>query len=71
MVKTVRETSEWEDSDKLICLIAQLWQVALKLQEQFPGDLDNEVDEVRIRPATLTPPAPPVPSSPSARHGLY
>ena len=34
---------------KLSDMIAQLWQVALKLQEQFPGDLDNEVDEVRIR----------------------
>ena len=32
--------------------------------------MEPDASDVRIRPATLTPPAPPAPSSPPARHGL-
>ena len=34
---------------KLGEMLAQLWRVALKLQEQFPGDVNAELGEVTIR----------------------
>ena len=43
------ESAIGEVRAKLSDMIAQLWRVALKLQQQFPEDLDSEVGEVRVR----------------------